>query len=55
MADERHEPDTAEQEARLDEVQRKIDEAKAIAAELALANPDTLPEADHDESPSPAN
>lgn len=58
MADHEHptrEVDTSEQEEQLADTQRKIDEAKVLAAELAKATPDPLPDSEPPEGSTPAS
>ncbi|WP_447008142.1 hypothetical protein ACRAKI_17370 [Saccharothrix isguenensis] len=49
------EVDVSEQEERLADSQRKIDEAKVAAADLAKTAPDPSPDTDPPEGASPAS
>lgn len=49
------EVDTSEQEERLADTQRKIDEAKVVAADLARTTPDPLPDSEPPEGATPAS
>jgi hypothetical protein len=60
MADDEHEVrvpevDTAEQQEQLADVQRKIDEAKVLAADLARTTPDPMPDSGPPEGSTPAS
>jgi hypothetical protein len=47
--------ETPEEDARLAESQRKIDEAKAVAADLAKTTPDPLPDSEPPEGSTPGS
>ncbi|WP_106614260.1 hypothetical protein [Saccharothrix carnea] len=47
--------ETPEEDERLAESQRKIDEAKVVAADLAKATPDPLPDSDPPEGSTPGS
>ncbi|WP_158841180.1 hypothetical protein [Saccharothrix deserti] len=60
MADDERDVDayrveTPEEDERLAESQRRIDEAKVIAADLAKTTPDPLPDAEPPHEPTPSS